>query len=104
MSLIKSSKAASKYGISETKVKRIANEQRLEYMKVKNGKKFSYLFDSENFDTCLMLHIRENPAKKLTEAQKQVRRDNLTKARAAAAEKRATIQSKSSRSKKKASQ
>jgi len=103
MGLIKSSKAASKYGISENKVKKIANDQRLEYMKVKNGKKFSYLFDSEAFDMCLMLHIRENPAKKLTEAQKEVRRDNLKKARAAAADKRATQASKSSRSKKKAS-
>jgi hypothetical protein len=88
MGLIKSSKAASKYGISENKVKKIANDQRLEYMKVKNGKKFSYLFDSDKFDMCLMVHIKENPAKKLTEAQKQVRRDNLKKARAAAVEKR----------------
>jgi len=83
MALIKSSKAAIKYGISENKVKKIANDQRLEYMKVKNGKKYSYLFNSDDFEGCLMPHIRENPAKKLTEPQKQVRRDNLAKARAA---------------------
>jgi len=103
MSLMKSSRAAKKYGIPHSRVKKVIKEQGMTFTKVKadNGK-YDYLFKQADFETQLMLWLNKagNGPKKLSEDDKEIRRDNLKAARKALAEKRkAEKQAKEARSK-----
>ena len=87
MGLMKSSRASAKYGMPHSRVKKIVTDMNMTYTKVKGvGGKYDYLFEQGQFETQVMLWLLkpENAPKKLSEADKQVRRDNLVKARKAA--------------------
>ena len=87
MGLMKSSRASAKYGMPHSRVKKIVTDMSMTYTKVKGvGGKYDYLFEQGEFEKQVMLWLLkpENAPKKLSEADKQIRRDNLVKARKAA--------------------